>query len=219
MLLLLLIPHYRSPSKVSHWVASYPTHWTVARMAVCTSAKHQGHRWAECGAEPLGARSCSTAKRGRSSWRWSCSSKSKCLCSVLLQPPEKDEEEDVWWCFWEDVRMLNKWWPLLRRWNFVLCGFRETRGECEWLLMAQRTTAMRFSSYKNVSLHFRLSKDQSGYNFDFRLLYKVLPRETAVVRFGGIRRTGKLHFKLSNSLFFYYLIDSFKLSHQNSFHG
>lgn len=37
----------------------------------------------------------------------------------------------------------------------------------------------------------RLSKDQSGYNFDFRLLYKVLPRETAVVRFGGIRREGK----------------------------
>lgn len=36
----------------------------------------------------------------------------------------------------------------------------------------------------------RLSKDQSGYNFDFRLLYKVLPRETAVVRFGGIRREG-----------------------------
>lgn len=39
----------------------------------------------------------------------------------------------------------------------------------------------------------RLSKDQSGYNFDFRLLYKVLPRETAVVRFGGIRREGKWH--------------------------
>ncbi|XP_037044522.1 uncharacterized protein LOC119080330 isoform X2 [Bradysia coprophila] len=34
---------------------------------------------------------------------------------------------------------------------------------------------------------FKLAKDQSGYNFDFRLLYKVLPRETAVVRFGGIK--------------------------------
>ena len=43
-----------------------------------------------------------------------------------------------------------------------------------------------------ISSSFRLSRDQSGYNFDFRLLYKVLPRETAVVRFGGIRREGKL---------------------------
>lgn len=37
---------------------------------------------------------------------------------------------------------------------------------------------------------YRLARDQSGYNFDFRLLYKVLPRETAVVRFGGIRKEG-----------------------------
>lgn len=37
-----------------------------------------------------------------------------------------------------------------------------------------------------------MARDQSGYNFDFRLLYKVLPREMAVVRFGGIRNEGKL---------------------------
>lgn len=39
--------------------------------------------------------------------------------------------------------------------------------------------------------HYRLARDQSGYNFDFRLLYKVLPRETAVVRFGGIKNEGE----------------------------
>lgn len=49
--------------------------------------------------------------------------------------------------------------------------------------------------YKNEKLNFlcyRLARDQSGYNFDFRLLYKVLPRETAVVRFGGIKNEGKV---------------------------
>lgn len=49
-----------------------------------------------------------------------------------------------------------------------------------------------FSTSIYISLYIiRLSKDQSGYNFDFRLLYKVLPREMAVVRFGGIKRQGK----------------------------
>ncbi|XP_055536271.1 uncharacterized protein LOC129724969 isoform X2 [Wyeomyia smithii] len=33
----------------------------------------------------------------------------------------------------------------------------------------------------------RLSRDQSGYNFDFRIQYKVLSRDSAVVRYGGIK--------------------------------
>ncbi|XP_059613973.1 uncharacterized protein LOC132260076 [Phlebotomus argentipes] len=32
---------------------------------------------------------------------------------------------------------------------------------------------------------FRLARDQSGYNFDFRIQFKVLSRESAVVRYGG----------------------------------
>lgn len=37
------------------------------------------------------------------------------------------------------------------------------------------------------SYFFRLLRDQSGYNFDFRIQYKVLPRNAAVVRYGGIK--------------------------------
>ncbi|XP_037908293.1 uncharacterized protein LOC119649946 isoform X2 [Hermetia illucens] len=33
----------------------------------------------------------------------------------------------------------------------------------------------------------KLARDQSGYNFDFRVRYKVLSRESAVVRYGGIK--------------------------------
>ncbi|XP_058457818.1 uncharacterized protein LOC131434755 isoform X2 [Malaya genurostris] len=33
----------------------------------------------------------------------------------------------------------------------------------------------------------KLSRDQSGYNFDFRIQYKMLSRNSAVVRYGGIR--------------------------------
>ncbi|XP_038115047.1 uncharacterized protein LOC6050731 isoform X2 [Culex quinquefasciatus] len=33
----------------------------------------------------------------------------------------------------------------------------------------------------------KLSRDQSGYNFDFRIQYKMLSRDSAVVRYGGIR--------------------------------
>lgn len=32
---------------------------------------------------------------------------------------------------------------------------------------------------------YRLSKDQSGYNFDFRMEYKLLKKKTATVRYGG----------------------------------
>ncbi|GAB0095570.1 uncharacterized protein DMENIID0001_109660 [Sergentomyia squamirostris] len=32
---------------------------------------------------------------------------------------------------------------------------------------------------------FKLARDQSGYNFDFRIQFKVLSRESAVVRYGG----------------------------------
>lgn len=38
---------------------------------------------------------------------------------------------------------------------------------------------------------YRLARDQSGYNFDFRVRYKVLSRESAVVRYGGIKFEGK----------------------------
>ncbi|XP_052859858.1 uncharacterized protein LOC128267111 [Anopheles cruzii] len=34
---------------------------------------------------------------------------------------------------------------------------------------------------------FKLSRDQSGYNFDFRIQYKMLSRASAVVRYGGAR--------------------------------
>ncbi|XP_053674728.1 uncharacterized protein LOC128725034 [Anopheles nili] len=34
---------------------------------------------------------------------------------------------------------------------------------------------------------FKLSRDQSGYNFDFRIQYKMLSRTSAVVRYGGLR--------------------------------
>ncbi|XP_033240183.1 uncharacterized protein [Drosophila pseudoobscura] len=33
----------------------------------------------------------------------------------------------------------------------------------------------------------RLARDQSGYNFDFRIRYKVLSRDSAVTRYGGIK--------------------------------
>lgn len=59
-----------------------------------------------------------------------------------------------------------------------------------------RTAISKCRLYKdetNLFLHYRLARDQSGYNFDFRLLYKVLPKETAVVRFGGIKNEGKLN--------------------------
>uniref|UniRef100_A0A336M3C8 CSON011022 protein n=1 Tax=Culicoides sonorensis TaxID=179676 RepID=A0A336M3C8_CULSO len=34
---------------------------------------------------------------------------------------------------------------------------------------------------------FKLSRDSEGYNFDFRIKYKVLPKDKAVVRYGGIK--------------------------------
>lgn len=41
-------------------------------------------------------------------------------------------------------------------------------------------------------LLFRLSRDTEGYNFDFRIRYKVLPKDKAVVRYGGVKYEGKL---------------------------
>lgn len=39
----------------------------------------------------------------------------------------------------------------------------------------------------SVSL-FRLNKDQNGYNFDFRMEYKMLKRDAATVRYGGVHK-------------------------------
>ncbi|KAK9718758.1 hypothetical protein QE152_g23014 [Popillia japonica] len=47
-----------------------------------------------------------------------------------------------------------------------------------------------YSETNSVSIFvslFRLSKDQSGYNFDFRMEYKFLKRKSATVRYGGGR--------------------------------
>lgn len=33
---------------------------------------------------------------------------------------------------------------------------------------------------------YKLSKDQNGYNFDFRMEYKLLKRAAASVRYGGM---------------------------------
>lgn len=44
----------------------------------------------------------------------------------------------------------------------------------------------------------RLSKDQTGYNFDFRMEYKVLNKDLATVRYGGAlppANNGKLFYK------------------------
>lgn len=37
----------------------------------------------------------------------------------------------------------------------------------------------------------RISKEQDGYNFDFRMLYKMLPKYAAIVRYGGLRFMGE----------------------------
>ncbi|KAH8366126.1 hypothetical protein KR093_009330, partial [Drosophila rubida] len=37
----------------------------------------------------------------------------------------------------------------------------------------------------------RLARDQSGYNFDFRIRYKVLSKDSSVTRYGGIKLAGK----------------------------
>lgn len=45
-----------------------------------------------------------------------------------------------------------------------------------------------YSETKSVTISvnlYRLSKDQSGYNFDFRMEYKLLRKKTATVRYGG----------------------------------
>lgn len=39
----------------------------------------------------------------------------------------------------------------------------------------------------------RPSKGQSGSNFDFRISYKVLPKENAIVRFGGTVTTTNIN--------------------------
>lgn len=46
-------------------------------------------------------------------------------------------------------------------------------------------TSQLISSLMVFALFARLTRAQNGYNFDFRLSYKVLQRENAVVRFGG----------------------------------
>ena len=44
---------------------------------------------------------------------------------------------------------------------------------------------------KHISINCRLARDQGGYNFDFRIKYKMLSKESAVVRFGGIKYQGE----------------------------
>jgi len=48
--------------------------------------------------------------------------------------------------------------------------------------------AIYYSETPTVSLSLRLmrlARDQTGYNFDYRMGYKMLPRDTAIVRYGG----------------------------------
>ncbi|XP_044271339.1 uncharacterized protein LOC123015593 [Tribolium madens] len=48
--------------------------------------------------------------------------------------------------------------------------------------------AIYYSETKSVTIYvnlFRLSKDQNGYNFDFRMEYKFLRKKLATVRYGG----------------------------------
>lgn len=49
-------------------------------------------------------------------------------------------------------------------------------------------SAIYYSETRTLTLTLRLlklSRDQTGYNFDFRMGYKMLPKDTAVVRYGG----------------------------------
>ena len=43
---------------------------------------------------------------------------------------------------------------------------------------------------------FKLSRDQSGYNFDFRMQYKVLSKDKSVVRYGGVKYESEYNNKL-----------------------
>jgi hypothetical protein len=48
--------------------------------------------------------------------------------------------------------------------------------------------ALYYSETRTVRLSLyltRLARDQTGYNFDCRMGYKMLPRDTAIVRYGG----------------------------------
>lgn len=48
--------------------------------------------------------------------------------------------------------------------------------------------AIYYSETNSVTISvnlYRLSKDQSGYNFDFRMEYKLLRKTLATVRYGG----------------------------------
>lgn len=50
--------------------------------------------------------------------------------------------------------------------------------------------AIYYSETNSVTISvnlYRLSKDQSGYNFDFRMEYKLLKKALATVRYGGGR--------------------------------
>ncbi|XP_033606214.1 uncharacterized protein LOC111861304, partial [Cryptotermes secundus] len=55
--------------------------------------------------------------------------------------------------------------------------------------------ALYYSETRTVSLSLRLmrlARDQTGYNFDYRMGYKMLPRDMAIVRYGG-SLPGSLH--------------------------
>ncbi|XP_069694968.1 uncharacterized protein [Periplaneta americana] len=59
--------------------------------------------------------------------------------------------------------------------------------------------ALYYSETHSVSLSLRLTRlarDQTGYNFDYRMGYKMLPRDAAIVRYGGAV-PGTLHINTS----------------------
>lgn len=54
--------------------------------------------------------------------------------------------------------------------------------------------AIYYSETKTVTISvtlLRLNKDQNGYNFDFRMEYKMLNKNKATVRFGGDSSKGR----------------------------
>lgn len=51
-----------------------------------------------------------------------------------------------------------------------------------------------FSETRSVTVSLRLlriARDQSGYNFDFKMSFKMLPKKEAIVRYGGFKFPGK----------------------------
>lgn len=62
----------------------------------------------------------------------------------------------------------------------------------------------------------KLSRDQSGYNFDFRIKYKMLSRASAVVRYGGIKQEPVVPWTNGSYIPVYPIIDDFTNSTAHS---